>query len=213
MTDGPIAAERLAALSALAAGELGEKEARLLREEMGRDPELARVYGEFCLARRALSDFAAAADAVPGGGGSRPELRERILARTLPEFRRRYRRRAAYWPTWVAAAAAIIAVAIVRPPPLDRPLDRLFAAAGGGVDRLTEAATDPGSRAAAELDTLRASLGAAFDDRMDELGDRLRDLEEATRGDERAPVEPAEEDGDPRAGQPSPNDGNGDTAP
>ena len=212
MTADPISERRLEALSALAAGELDEKEARQLREEMGRDPELARAYGEFCLARRALSDFAAAAEAESAGSGSRPELRDRILAGTLPEFRRRYRRRAAYWPTWVAAAAAIIAVAVVRPPPLDGALDRLFAAAGG-VDRLTEAATDTGSRAAAELDTLRASLGAAFDDRMDRLGDRLRDLEEATRGPERAPAEPAEENGDARAGQPSPNDGNGDTAP
>ena len=213
---GPIPAERLEALSALAAGELDEKEARLLRQELRRDPALARLYGEFCLARRALSDFAAAAEAESGASGSRPELRERILAATLPAFRKRYRRRAVYWPTWVAAAAAILAVALVRPPPLDGALDRLFEATGG-VGRLAEAATDTGKNAAAELDTLRASLGAAFDDRMDRLGDRLRDLEEATRGpgpaETAAPAEPTRTDGDPLAGPPSPNDGNGETAP
>ena len=212
----PVPAERLEALSALAAGELDEKEARLLRQELRRDPARARLYGEFCLARRALSDFAAAAEAESGAAGSRPELRERILAATLPAFRQRYRRRTVYWPTWVAAAAAILAVALVRPPPLDGALDRLFEATGG-VGRLAEAATDTGKNAAAELDTLRASLGAAFDDRMDRLGDRLRDLEEATRGpgpaETAAPAGPTRTDGDPLAGPPSPNDGNGETAP
>ena len=218
MSDGPIPAERLEALSALAAGELDEKEARGLRQELRRDPALARLYGEFCLARRALADCAAAAEAESGAAGSRPELRDRILTATLPAFRKRYRRRAVYWPTWVAAAAAIIAVAVVRPPPLAGALDRLFESTGG-VGRLAEAASDTGRSAAAELDTLRASLGAAFDDRMDRLGDRLRDLEEATRGPGPAgleptePPDPAETDGDPRAGPPSPNDRNGETAP
>ena len=228
MSDGPmpagpmpadaIPAERLEALSALAAGELDEKEARRLREELRRDPALAQLYGEFCLARRALADFAAAAEAESGAAGSRPELRDRILTATLPAFRKRYRRRAVYWPTWVAAAAAIIAVAVVRPPPLAGALDRLFETTGG-VGRLAEAATDTGRSAAAELDTLRASLGAAFDDRMDRLGDRLRDLEEATRGPGPAgleptePTEPAETAGDALAGPPSPNDRNGETAP
>lgn len=223
MSAGPmpadaIPAERLEALSALAAGELDEKEARLLRRELQRDPALARLYGEFCLARRALADFAAAAEAESGAAGSRPELRDRILAATLPAFRKRYRRRAVYWPTWVAAAAAIVAVAVVRPPPLAGALDRLFEGAGG-VGRLAEAATDTRRSAAAELDTLRASLGAAFEVRMDRLGDRLRDLEEATRAPGRAgpeptePTDPAETDDDPLAGPPSPNDRNGETAP
>lgn len=214
-SDRPIPVERLEALSALAAGELDEKEARGLRQELQRDPALARLYGEFCLARRALADCAAAAEAESGAAGSRPELRERILGATLPAFRKRYRRRAVYWPTWVAAAAAIIAVAVVRPPPLAGALDRLFESTGG-VGRLAEAASDTGRSAAAELDTLRASLGAALDDRMDRLGDRLRDLEEATRGPGPTglePPDPAETDGDPRAGPPSPNDRNGETAP
>lgn len=196
-------------LSALAAGELPEPEARRVRERMRRDPGVAARYGDYCRARRALADFAAAAEAVPGGGSGRPELRDRILATTLPAFRRRFTRRAAYWPAWLAAAAALLLVAIVRPPPVAAALDRLFGDSGR-VSRLAEAAADRRGRAAAELGEMRAELGAALDDGMDRLGDRLRDFEQATRG--RAPAAP-ERPETTGEGRPAPPNRRGGTAP
>lgn len=198
-------------LSALAAGELPEEEARRVRERMRRDPEVASRYGDYCRARLALSDFAAAAEAAAGGGGARPELRDRILAATLPAFRRRFARRAAYWPAWLAAAAALLAVAIVRPPPVAAALDRLFGDSGR-VGRLAAAAADGGGRAAAELSEMRAEFGAALDDGMDRLGDRLRDFEQATRGRSRPPAAPEgpETTGEGRPARPNRR---GDTAP
>ena len=196
-------------LSALAAGELPEPEARRVRERMRRDPGVAARYGDYCRARRALADFAAAAEAVPGGGSGRPELRDRILRATLPAFRRRFTWRAAYWPAWLAAAAALLLVAIVRPPPVAAALDRLFGDSGR-VSRLAEAAADRRGRAAAELGEMRAELGAALDDGMDRLGDRLRDFEQATRG--RAPAAP-ERPETTSEGRPAPPNRRGDTAP
>ena len=196
-------------LSALAAGELPESEAREVRERMRRDPEVAARYGDYCRARRALADFAAAAEAVPGGGSGRPELRDRILAATLPAFRRRFTRRTAYWPAWLAAAAALLLVAIVRPPPVASALDRLFGDSGR-VSRLAEAAADRRGRAAAELGEMRAELGAALDDGMDRLGDRLRAFEQATRG--RPPAAP-EDPETTSEGRPAPPNRRGGTAP
>ena len=196
-------------LSALAAGELPEPEARRVRERMRRDPGVAARYGEYCRARRALADFAAAAEAVPGGGSGRPELRDRILTATLPAFRRRFTRRTAYWPAWLAAAAALLLVAIVRPPPVAAALDRLFGDSGR-VSRLAEAAADRRGRAAAELGEMRAELGAALDDGMDRLGDRLRAFEQATRG--RPPAAP-ERPETTSEGRPEPPNRRGGTAP
>lgn len=198
-------------LSALAAGELPEGEARRVRERMRREPEVASRYGDYCRARLALADFAAAAESLPGGGGARPELRDRVLAATLPAFRRRYVRRTAYWPAWLAAAAALLLVAVVRPPPVAAALDRLFGDAGR-VSRLAEAAADRRGRAAAELGEMRAEFGAALDDGMDRLGDRLRDFEQATRGRGRPPLAPEapETTGD---GPPARPNRRGDTAP
>ena len=198
-------------LSALAAGELPEGEARQVRERMRREPEVASRYGDYCRTRLALADFAAAAESVPGGGGARPELRDRILAATLPAFRRRFARRTAYWPAWLAAAAALLLVAVVRPPPVAAALDRLFGDSGR-VSRLAEAAADRRGRAAAELGEMRAEFGAALDDGMDRLGDRLRDFEQATRGRRRPPPAP-EAPGPAGEGRPAPPNRRGDTAP
>ena len=198
-------------LSALAAGELPEGEARQVRERMRREPEVASRYGDYCRARLALADFAAAAESVPGGGGARPELRDRLLAATLPAFRRRFARRTAYWPAWLAAAAALLLVAVVRPPPVAAALDRLFGDSGR-VSRLAEAAADRRGRAAAELGEMRAEFGAALDDGMDRLGDRLRDFEQATRGRRRPPPAP-EAPETAGEGRPAPPNRRGDTAP
>lgn len=161
-------------VSALAAGELEAAEAQQVRAQLARDPELARLYGELRAVRRGLADFAAAAEVPP------PELRGRILTATLPRFRALYRRRTSYWPTWLAAAAAAAALLFFQPPLVRGALDALPRAADG-VSNLRAAANRQTDRALAELGVLRASVSFALEDRMDQLGDRLRDLERATR--------------------------------
>ncbi len=189
-------------ISALAAGELDDAEAARVREEMSRSPRRARLYGELRSVHRALQDFRG------GANQERPELRKRILSVTLPPFRALYGRRGRYWPTWLAAAAAAVLVLFLEPPPLRSALDSL-AAASTGVSELRAAAIRQTDRALVELAVLRASLGIALEDRMDRLGDRLRDLERATRRrDDRAR--------DPAAGGfegTIPADPGGDTAP
>ena len=161
-------------ISALAAGELSAADAQKVRAELARDAGLARLYGELRAVRRSFVLFAAEADA------DRPALREQILTATLPRFRSLYGRRTSFWPTWLAAAAAAAVVLLAQPPPVRGALDGL-AAASEGVSNLRAAASRHTDRALAELGVLRASLGVALEDRMDRLGDRLRDLERATR--------------------------------
>ena len=170
-----------ARVSALAAGELDAFEAQRVRAELARNPELARLYGEIRAVRRSLADFSA------GAAADRSGLHERILATTLPRFRALYGRRTSYWPTWLAAAAAAVVVLVLQPPPVRGALEAL-PRASDGVSSLRAAASRQTHRALAELGVLRASLSLALEDRMDRLGDRLRDLERATRRrDERAP--------------------------
>ena len=169
-------------ISALAAGELDAVEAQHLRTRLAEDPELARRYGEILAVRRALADF------VAGPFPARPGLDERILAVTLPRCRALPARRRNYWPTWLAAAAAAAAfVFVFEPPPL--------AWASHEVGRLRANVARTTDRAVAELGVLRASLSLALEDRLDRLGDRLRDLEQATRrrdGRAEAPAQEAE---------------------
>ena len=161
-------------VSALAAGELEAAEAQRVRARLARDPELARLYGELRAVRRSLADFAATAKPPP------PELRDRILTATLPQLRALYRRRPGYWPTWLAAAAAAAALLFFQPPLVRGALDAL-PRASDGVSNLRAAANRQTDRALAELAVLRASVSFALEDQMDQLGDRLRDLERATR--------------------------------
>ena len=161
-------------VSALAGGELPEDEAQRVRVQMARDPELARLYGEIRAVRRGLTDCAA-------GAGSAPrELREQILAATLPRFRTLYGRRTNYWPTWLAAAAAAATLLFFQPPLVRGALEAL-PSASDGVTNLRAVANRQTDWALAELGVLQASLSFALEDRMDRLGDRLRDLEKATR--------------------------------
>ena len=166
-----------ARVAALAAGELAGSEAAAVRGELARDPSLARRYGELRGIHRALADFAAAAPPAPAG------LEDRVLAATLPRFRRLYGRRTAYWPTWLAAAAALLVVGIVQPGPVSD-LAASFPRASEAISGLQRAATRHTGRARQNLDVLRASMGVAFEDRMDQLGDRIRDFERVTRGPE-----------------------------
>ena len=174
MSDGRPEACMAELVSGLAAGELEPAEAQRIRARLARDPELARLYGEIRAVRRGLTDFAA-------GAGSPPrELRDRILAETLPRFRALYRPRSNYWPTWLAAAAAAAALLFFQPPPVRGALETL-PRASDGVSALRAAANRQTDRALAELGVLRASISFALEDRMDRLGERLRDLERATR--------------------------------
>ena len=124
--------------------------------------------------RRGLADFAGGAE-TPS-----PELQRRILAATLPQFRSLYGRRTDYWPTWLAAAAAAAMLLFFQPPLVRGALESL-PRASDGVSSLRAAANRQADRALAEFGVLRASVSFALEDRMDRLGDRLRDLERATR--------------------------------
>ncbi len=161
-------------VSALAAGELDQAEAQRVRDRLAEDPELAALYGEIRAVRRGLADYAGGAEAPPA------DLRDRILAATLPSFRSLYVRRTHYWPTWLAAAAAAAMLLFFQPPLVRGALDSL-PRASDGVSSLRAAANRHTDRALAEFGVLRASVSFALEDRMDQLGDRLRDLERATR--------------------------------
>ena len=188
-------------VSALAAGELDEAEAQRVRIRLAGDPDLARLYGEIRAVRRGLTDFAAGAEPAP------PDLRNRILTATLPRFRTLYGRRTNYWPTWLAAAAAAAALLFFQPPMVRGALEAL-PRASDGVTTLRAAANRQADWALAELGVLRASLSFALEDRMDRLGDRLRDLERATRRrQEQASGAPAD------ANPPVLRDSKGETAP
>lgn len=174
MTDTPSGDRLRDLVSALAAGELDQTEAQRVRARLAEDPELARLYGEIRAVRRGLADFA--------GGAETPsaELQGRILAATLPKFRSLYGRRTHYWPTWLAAAAAA-AMLLFFQPPLVRGALASLPRASDGVSSLRAAANRQADRALAEFGVLRASVSFALEDQMDRLGDRLRDLERATR--------------------------------
>ena len=161
-------------VSALAAGELDRAEAERVRTRLAEDPELARLYGEIRAVRRSLGDVAAGAATPP------PGLEGRILAATLPAFRSLYVRRTHYWPTWLAAAAAAAMLLFFQPPLVRGALESL-PRASDGVSSLRAAANRHTDRALAEFGVLRASVSFALEDRMDQLGDRLRELERATR--------------------------------
>ncbi|MFQ5790272.1 MAG: anti-sigma factor family protein [Acidobacteriota bacterium] len=125
--------------------------------------------------------------------GPRPEagdrLTERILALTrsrLSELRRAARLSdpaSIYpaWTNWVAAAvaASFVLVLVFRPP-------RSFTGFGDRLSRLGRQAYSFGVRVYTEterlmdeLNILRMTVGVAFEDRVDRLNERLKDLEEA----------------------------------
>lgn len=188
-------------VSALAAGELDQAEAQRVRARLAEDPELAALYGEIRAVRRSLDDFAAGAATPP------PGLEGRILAATLPSFRSLYVRRTHYWPTWLAAAAAAAMLLFFQPPLVRGALDSL-PRASDGVSSLRAAANRHTDRALAEFGVLRASVSFALEDQMDQLGDRLRDLERATRHRDELLSPP-----EPDAGPAPSNDPQGDAAP
>jgi hypothetical protein len=118
------------------------------------------------------------------------ELEERILASTRETFGvKRDPIQAASrfalparmnWAVWAAAAAFVI-VLFLRPP-------ALLSGIGGQVNRMGHQAYSFGlrvyrgsERLIDELNVLRMTVGVAFEDRLDRLNERLKDLEEARR--------------------------------
>ena len=174
-------------VAALAAGELTDEEAPTVRAQLARDPRLARMYGDHRALQRALHF------GPEDGRGSSPALRARILARTLPEFRRLYRRRNPFLPAWVTAAAAALVLLMVHPP---EALESLDAASRltRGFHQLRAEASRRADRVFAEFSVLRASLGVAVENRLDRMGDRLREVERATRRRDDANASPARQD-------------------
>lgn len=186
MTTDPFTEARV---TALAAGELSSEDAAALRGELASNPRLARLYGEMRGIHRALADFG---DTAPRPA---PGLDARILAATLPRFRRLYGRRTAYWPTWAAAAAAMLVVGILQPGPV-KDLAAAFPQASAAIAGLRQIAAQQSDRARYDFELLRASLGVAIEGGIVEFKDRVRDFERATRG-------PASPD-DPRQTPPDP---------
>ncbi len=122
-----------------------------------------------------------------------PQLVERILVASHPELAKRanlsnFTKRARFgpplapnlsWRGWAAwgTAAALVAISLLGP---SKALSRInqighqVYSVGLGVYRDTEGLID-------ELNVLRMTVGVAFEDRLDRLNQRLKDLEEARR--------------------------------
>jgi hypothetical protein len=115
---------------------------------------------------------------------TRPALAKPKVERlTLPGFALPKRLN---WAVW-AAAAAFVAFLLIRPP---APLQGV----GNRVNRLGHQAYSYGvriyrgsERLIDELNVLRMTVGVAFEDRLDQLNERLKDLEEARQKSETPP--------------------------
>jgi hypothetical protein len=119
-----------------------------------------------------------------------PELIERILERTRPALRSlrglglaRAEAPSFWWSgsNWLAAAAVLAAVLVWRPP-------EFLGDASRRVSQTAHQAYSFGVRTyyrterwVEELNVLRMTVGVAFENRLDRLSERLRDLEKARR--------------------------------
>ncbi len=159
--------------AALAAGELDAGAAAEARAALAHAPKLGALYGGVRNALRVFAAFREDAGEPPEG------LRERILGRTLPVFRRLYGR-GSLWPIWLSTAAAAVILAIFRPPPVPAALEELDRISRQAASFATEAG-NRADRVLAEWNVVRASMGVALEDGADEVGDRLQELEEAAR--------------------------------
>jgi uncharacterized membrane protein len=117
------------------------------------------------------------------------DLTERILERTRPVLRAARSQRLeraevpSFWrsaPNWLAAAAVLVGVLVFWPD--------FLAGASRRVSQTAYQAYSLGVRAyyrterwMEELNVLRMTVGVAFENRLDRLSERLRDLEEARR--------------------------------
>jgi len=120
-----------------------------------------------------------------------PDLVERISSATRPRLAGQRQPQSLFlpglplplwgqWATW-ALTAALVVVLLVRP-------SAVFSDMGAELSRLGHRAYSYGlqvylgsERLIDELNVLRMTVGVAFEDRLDRLNERLKDLEEARR--------------------------------
>lgn len=131
-----------------------------------------------------------------------PDLVDNILRATRPSLHRLRSRSVAVfpglslpkWSNWAfgAAAAAMLVVLFLRPP-------AALSGVTGQINQWGHRAYSLGLRAYRgseqlidELNVLRVAVGVAFEDRLDQINERLKDLEEARRKSE----DPAETSSD-----------------
>lgn len=122
----------------------------------------------------------------------RPDLVERILAATPPRASRPAPQRGLAWPgpllqRWAAwgAAAAVLAGLVFFPPRFLVPVSRRVSQIGGQVYSSAIRVYRESDRLLDELNLLRMTVGVAFEDRLDRLNERLKDLQEARQRNER----------------------------
>jgi hypothetical protein len=161
-----------------------------LEDHLGSCPECASLMAAFRDVMEALG--------TSTGPEPSPELEERILAATrktfgvkrdeipgVPGFSLPAR---INWAVWAAAAAFVI-ILFLRPP-------MLLSGIGGHVNRMGHQTYSFGlrvyrgsERLIDDLNVLRMTVGVAFEDRLDRLNERLKDLEEARRKQDSQPEE------------------------
>ena len=83
--------------------------------------------------------------------------------------------------SWLAAAAVLAMVLLFRPPELALDLSTKTSRTARHVYSFAIRAYDQTERWIEDLNVLRMTVGVAFEDRLDRLNERLRDLEDAGR--------------------------------
>jgi hypothetical protein len=122
-----------------------------------------------------------------------PNLADRILAATRTRFRTRQGEAPSFpgfplpsrinWAVWVAAAAFVV-FAFLRPPEFLSELGNRMNRMGHQTYSFGLRVYRGSERIIDELNVLRMTVGVAFEDRLDRLNQRLKDLEEARRKNE-----------------------------
>jgi hypothetical protein len=161
-----------------------------LEDHLGSCPECASLMAAFRDVTEALGTLT--------GPEPSPDLEERILAATRGELGVKQDESPSFpgfalparinWAVWAAAAAFVI-VLVMRPP-------AVLSGIGGQVNRMGHQTYSFGlrvyrgsERLIDELNVLRMTVGVAFEDRLDRLNERLKDLEEARRKQDSQPEE------------------------
>lgn len=118
------------------------------------------------------------------------ELVERILTSTRPKLPARRQQaipfpglplpNRANWAVW-AAAAAFVAFMFIRPPAFVSSLGQRANRLGRQAYSFGVRVYQGSDRLIDELNVLRMTVGVAFEDRLDRINERLKDLDEARR--------------------------------
>ena len=119
------------------------------------------------------------------------DVSEHILERTMPALRASRRESERFLPAesagwthgaaWLAAAAVIALVLVWRPPEIVSNWSRQISQSAHQAYSFGVRTYHQGERLLEELNVLRMTVGVAFEDRLDQLNERLKDLEEASR--------------------------------